>query len=106
MKNTLKLLRILDSKSQVYTPVDRNLIQAFNELTRLKDKLVLFDVVIKRAAYIYRKAIENKLVRGRSISGMIASVLYATCRDTETPRTLNDVAEAGVYSLSTSLSCS
>ena len=95
MKNTLKRLRILDSRSQVYTPVDRNLIRAFNELTRLKDKLALSDAVIERAAYIYRKAIENKLVRGRSISGMIASALYAACRDTETPRTLNDVAEAG-----------
>jgi len=95
MKNTLKRLRILDSRSQVYTPVDRNLIQAFNELNRLKDKLALSDAVIEKAAYIYRKAIENKLVRGRSISAMIASALYAACRDTETPRTLNDVAEAG-----------
>jgi len=94
MKKTLKRLRTWDSRSQVHTPVDRNLIQAFNELSRLKDKLAISDTVIERAAYIYRKVIENKLVRGRSISAMIASALYAACRDTETPRTLNDVAEA------------
>ena len=92
MKKTLRRLRILDTRSH-QTHVDRNLIQAFNELNRLKDKLALSDVVIERAAYIYRKAIENKLVRGRSISAMTASALYAACRDTETPRTLNDVAE-------------
>jgi transcription initiation factor TFIIB len=93
MKKTLRRLRILDTRSH-QTHVDRNLIQAFNELNRLKDKLALSDSVIERAAYIYRKAIEKKLVRGRSISAMIASALYAACRDTETPRTLNDVGEA------------
>lgn len=92
MKKTLRRLRILDTRSH-QTHVDRNLIQAFNELNRLKDKLTISDAVIERAAYIYRKAIEHKLVRGRSISAMIASALYAACRDTETPRTLNDVAE-------------
>ncbi len=34
------------------------------------------------------------MVRGRSISAMIAASLYAACRDAETPRTLNDVADA------------
>ena len=61
MKKTLKRLRTWDSRSQVHTPVDRNLIQAFNELSRLKDKLAISDTVIERAAYIYRKVIENKL---------------------------------------------
>ena len=52
------------------------------------------DSVIEKAAYIYRKALEKGLVRGRSISALIASALYAACRDTETPRTLKDVADA------------
>jgi transcription initiation factor TFIIB len=63
-------------------------------LDRLKDKLTISSNVLEKAAYIYRKALERKLVRGRSISSMIAASLYAACRDTETPRTLNDVAEA------------
>jgi len=33
------------------------------------------------------------MVRGRSISAMMGSALYAACRETETPRTLKDVAE-------------
>ncbi|MDO8640975.1 MAG: TFIIB-type zinc ribbon-containing protein, partial [Nitrosarchaeum sp.] len=49
MKQSMKRMRVWDSRSQVYTPVDRNLIQAFNELTRLKDKLALSDAVIERA---------------------------------------------------------
>jgi transcription initiation factor TFIIB len=93
MKKTLKRLRIWDSRSQ-NEPIDRNFRQAFNELYRLKDKLALSDVVVEKAAYIYRKALEKKLVRGRSISGMIGSALYAACREVGTPRTLKEIAEA------------
>jgi len=93
MKKTLKRLRIWDSRSQ-NEPIDRNFRQAFNELYRLKDKLALSDVVVEKAAYIYRKALEKKLVRGRSISGMIGSALYAACREVQAPRTLKDIAEA------------
>ena len=46
---------------------------------------------MEKAAHIYRKAVERELVRGRTISGMIAAALYAACRDTETPRTLKDI---------------
>jgi len=61
----------------------------------LKDKLSLSDAVIEKASYIYRKALEKGLVKGRSISALIAASLYAACRDTETPRTLKDVSDAG-----------
>ncbi len=93
MKNTLKRLRTGDSRSQ-NEPIDRNFRQAFNELYRLKDKLAISDSVVEKAAYIYRKALEKKLVRGRSISGMIGSALYAACREAGTPRTLKDIADA------------
>jgi len=92
MKKTLKRLRIWDSRSQ-NDSIDRNFRQAFNELYRLKDKLSLSDSVVEKAAYIYRKALEKKLVRGRSISGMMGSSLYAACREVETPRTLKEIAD-------------
>jgi len=94
MKSTITRLRTWDSRSQVQTTADRNLRQALNELNRLKDKLTLSANVLEKAAYLYRKALEKKLVRGRSISAMIAASLYAACRDTETPRTLRDIADA------------
>ncbi|MEK0323411.1 MAG: TFIIB-type zinc ribbon-containing protein [Nitrosopumilus sp.] len=94
MKSTITRLRTWDSRSQVHESVDRNLRQALNELYRLKDKLAISSSVLEKAAYLYRKALEKKLVRGRSISAMIAASLYAACRDTETPRTLKDIAEA------------
>jgi transcription initiation factor TFIIB len=95
MKSTIERLRTWDSRSKVKASSDRNLRQALSELTRLKDKLSLSDSIIEKSAYIYRKALEKELVRGRSISALIAASLYAACRETETPRTLKDVAEAG-----------
>ena len=92
MKSTIERLRTWDNRSQVHEPVDRNFRQAFSELDRLKTKLALSDAVIEKTAYIYRKALEKGLVRGRSIPGLIAASLYAACRNTETPRTLTDVA--------------
>ncbi|MGI0084907.1 MAG: transcription initiation factor IIB [Nitrososphaerales archaeon] len=92
MKTTLERLRTWDKRSQVHESVDRNLRQAFSELARLTDKLKVSDSIVERAAYIYRKAVERRLIRGRSISAMIAASLYAAMRDSETPRNLKDLA--------------
>ncbi len=94
MRSTIERLRTWDNRSQTHEPVDRNLRQALGELNKLKDKVAVSANVLEKAAYIYRKALEKKLVRGRSISAMIAASLYAACRDTETPRTLKDIADA------------
>lgn len=92
MKSNIERLRTWNSRSQLHEPVDRNFRQAFSDLVRLKDKLALSNVVIEKTAYIYRKALEKGLVRGRSIPALVASSLYAACRDAEVPRTLHDVA--------------
>ena len=93
MKKSIDRLRTWDSRSQASTSLDRNLRQALSEMDKLKDKLSLSDAVIEKSAYIYRKANEMKLVKGRSIHGLVAACVYAACRDTETPRTLDDVAD-------------
>ena len=92
MKSTIERLRTWDSRSQTNSSADRNLRQALNEMNKLKDKLSLSDTVIQKSAYIYRKALEKKLVRGRSIQGLVAACLYAAWRNTETPRTLQDIS--------------
>ncbi len=93
MKKSIDRLRTWDSRSQANSSLERNLRQALNEMNKLKDKLSLNDTVFEKAAYIYRKANERKLVKGRSIHGVVAACVYAACRDTGTPRTLDDVAD-------------
>jgi len=93
VRSSIERLRTWDSRTQAHSSADRNLRHALNEMDKLKDKLALTDSVIEKAAYIYRKAMERKLVRGRSIQGLVAACLYASCRNTETPRTLDDIAK-------------
>ncbi len=92
MRTQIERLRTWDGRSQVHESADRNRRQAFSELKLLVDKLNVNSLVVEKAAYIYRRALERGLIRGRSISGMIAASLYAACRDTETPRTLKDLS--------------
>ena len=94
MKSSIKRLRISDSRTKSHESIDRNFQRAFTELRRMKDKLAVSNAVVEKAAYIYRKAMDKELVRGRSISGLITASLYAACRDSGTPRTLNDFSTA------------
>jgi transcription initiation factor TFIIB len=93
MKDTIQRLRVWDNRSHKES-FEKNLQNAFVELNKLKDKLVLSDAVIEKAAYIYRKAVENGFTKGRSIVAILAASLYAACRYSEIPRNLNDVAHA------------
>ncbi len=92
MKSSIKRLRIWDNRSNVNSSVDRNLQKALSELLKMKEKLSLSDAIAEKAAYIYRKALEKKLIRGRSISALIAAALYAACRESGTPRTIKEVS--------------
>jgi len=92
MKSSLKRLRIWDNRSNVNSSVDRNLQKALSELLKMKEKLSLSDAIAEKAAYIYRKALEKKLSRGRSIAALIAAALYAACREFGTPRTIKEVS--------------
>jgi transcription initiation factor TFIIB len=92
MRTTVDRLRTWDRRSQMHESSDRNMGKAFMQLRTFADKLSLSEEIVERAAYIYRKALERGLIRGRSITEMIAASLYAACRDSEIPRTLKDVA--------------
>ena len=94
MRTTVNRLRKWDSRAKALGSMERNLTQAMAELNKVGDKLSVSQPVKERAAYIYRKALERGLLRGRSITGITAASLYAAFRDMETPRTLKDVAEA------------
>lgn len=93
MRNRIQRLRTWDLRTRSHTS-DRNLVQAFSKLDMLKDKLALSDAVVEKIAYIYRKVQHRGLIRGRTISGLIAAAIYAGCREMETPWTLKDIAAA------------
>jgi transcription initiation factor TFIIB len=92
MRSTIDRLRIWDYRTQIHSATDRNLRNAFFKLDILKDRLGLSDSIVEKAAYIYRKAQERGLVRGRTISGVLAAAIYIACREMGISRTLKDIA--------------
>ncbi|MFQ6025653.1 MAG: transcription initiation factor IIB family protein, partial [Nitrosopumilaceae archaeon] len=93
-KATFYRLRTWDQRTKSRSK-SRNLSQAFTMLDGMKTKLGIPNTVVEKTAYIYRKAAAINLARGRSIAPLISAALYAACRDTNTPRTLDDIADAG-----------
>jgi len=66
-------------------------LQALAELDRIVDKLHIPEDLQEEAAEIYRKALDKGLVRGRSISGIVAATVYAACRIYSRPRSLKEI---------------
>jgi transcription initiation factor TFIIB len=93
IKSTIDRLRILDYRTQLHSSTDRSLKKAFSELDFLKDKLALPDSVVEKTAYIYRKAQQRGMIRGRTVSAMLAAATYIACREIGVGKTLKDIAE-------------
>ena len=93
MKRTFYRLRMWDKNSKA-RPGHRNMQKAFTILEGLKSKLSLSEVAVEKSAYIYRKALGKKIGRGRSIPVIISASIYAACRFTNTPRTIQDISNA------------
>lgn len=72
-----------------------SLLRAFTLLDGMRSKLGLPEHVVEKSAYIFRKIEQRKLLPGRSNNAMLCAVVYIACRLTETPRTINDIANAG-----------
>ena len=85
-------LRKWQIRTRVHSSLDRNLVVAMSELDRLSSQLGIPWGVKETAAILYRRAVERKLIRGRSIEAMIAATLYAACRKRKIPRTLDEIA--------------
>ncbi|MDH5691201.1 MAG: transcription initiation factor IIB [Candidatus Bathyarchaeota archaeon] len=94
VKQQMWRLRRWHTRSKVHASQSRNLMLAMSELQRLSDILHMPSSVVDMAAIIYRKTLNEGLVRGRSIGGMVAGALYAAIRFTKLPRTLKEIAEA------------
>ena len=93
MKGNLSRMRMWDSRSKAKTTSQRNLMVALLEITKLKEKMSLSDAIIERAAYFYRKASEKKLIRGRTVKGIVGACIYAACRDLGTTRTIMEISK-------------
>src|SRR6056297_3282375 len=72
---------------------ERNLQFALSEIDRMASALGVPRSVREVASVIYRRALNEDLIRGRSIEGVATSCLYAACRQEGIPRSLEEVSD-------------
>jgi transcription initiation factor TFIIB len=96
LKTTNKMTRLkrYDNQSKLYDSKKRNLKIALSELERIATTLHVPNFLKEKAAYIYRKALEKDMIRGRSIDDYVAASVYAACRLENVPRSLKSIANA------------
>ncbi|MEF8818706.1 MAG: transcription initiation factor IIB [Haloferacaceae archaeon] len=72
---------------------ERNLQFALSEVDRMASALGVPRSVREVASVIYRRALNEDLIRGRSIEGVSTAALYAACRQEGIPRSLEEITE-------------
>jgi transcription initiation factor TFIIB len=95
MRSRMERLRRWDLRIKASTSSNsRSLRDAFNQLHTSTDKLGLSNAIVEKTAYIYRKAQQRGLVRGRTVSAVLDAALYIACRELGIPKTLKEIAVA------------
>ena len=91
-------LRKWQRRIRVSDAMERNLAFALSEITKIANSLSLPKSIFETASVIYRKAVKEHLIRGRSIQGISAASVYIACRQCGLARTLDDIASASSVS--------
>jgi transcription initiation factor TFIIB len=87
-------LRKWQRRIRLSDAIERNLAFALSEMTKIASNLNLPKNVLETASLIYRKAVKERLIRGRSIQGVTSAAIYLACRQCGLPRTLEEIAQA------------
>jgi len=87
-------LRKWQRRIRVSNATERNLAFALSEISKITNALNLPKNILETASVIYRKAVKERLIRGRSIQGVTAAAIYVACRQCGLARTLEEVAQS------------
>ena len=71
---------------------ERNLQFALSEIDRMSSAIGVPRAVQEVSSVLYRRALAEDLIRGRSIEGVSTACLYAACRKEGIPRSLEEIA--------------
>jgi transcription initiation factor TFIIB len=91
-RQKMQRLRTWNERFRTRDSKERNLKQALGEIDRMASALGLPKNVRETASVIYRRALDEDLLPGRSIEGVATSSLYAAARQAGTPRSLDEIS--------------
>jgi transcription initiation factor TFIIB len=84
-------LRKWHTRSQTRDAQERNLQHALGEIDRMASALGLPQSIRETAGVIYRRTLDEDLLRGRSIEGVSTAAVYAASRQAGIPRSLDEI---------------
>jgi len=87
----MRRLRSWNRRSQTENSTQKNLKRALAEINRMASVLGLSHHVRETAGILYRRALEENLLPGRSIEGIATATLYAAARMAGVPRNLDEM---------------
>ena len=90
-RQKMQRLRTWNERFRTRDSKERNLKQALGEIDRMASALGLPENVRETASVIYRRALEEDLLPGRSIEGVATASLYAAARQAGTPRSIDEL---------------
>jgi transcription initiation factor TFIIB len=90
-RRTLTRLRRWNKRYRTQDSKERNLTHALGEIDRMASALGIPDSVRETAGVIYRRALDEGLLPGRSIEGVATAALYAATRVGGVARTVDEV---------------
>ena len=90
-RRQLARLRREHNRARIATKADRNKVYAFSEIRRIVSQLSLPLDTRDQACTLFSSAQREDLIRGRSLEGFAAAVVYATCRTLSLPRTIDEI---------------
>jgi transcription initiation factor TFIIB len=90
-RSQMQRLRKWQERIRTKDAGERNLQFALSETDRMASALGVPRSVREVASVIYRRALSEDLIRGRSIEGVATACLYAACRQEGIPRSLEEV---------------
>jgi transcription initiation factor TFIIB len=92
-RQKMQRLRKWNERFRTRDSKERNLKQALGEIDRMASALGLPENVRETASVIYRRALDEDLLPGRSIEGVSTSSVYAAARQAGVPRSLDEITD-------------
>ena len=92
-RQKMQRLRKWNERFRTRDSKERNLKQALGEIDRMASALGLPENVRETASVIYRRALDENLLPGRSIEGVSTASVYAAARQAGVPRSLDEITD-------------
>ncbi|KAG8986451.1 transcription initiation factor IIB [Tulasnella sp. JGI-2019a] len=72
---------------------ERGLVAAFRDISSMCDQISLPKAIADIAKQLYKKADQEKLLKGKSVDAIVACCIFIACRTARVPRTFKEICQ-------------